>query len=343
MYNEDCLITTSRFSNNVIDLIYVDPPFCTGRSFTKNNFSFNDRWNGIDEYLEWIKPRLSEFYRILKTTGTIYIHCDWHVSHYLKVICDAIFGINNFINEIIWQRHSCHNDTKQGSKHFGRIHDVLLMYVKSSKYIWNQQYIPYDDKYTDKIYKHFEEGTHRRYALGDLSGPGGKSKRNPRYEFLGFIRYWRYNETKMNKLLLEEKIVQREDRLPRLKRYLDDMKGKPIQDIWNDINSKKDTQYPTQKPEDLLDRIISTSSNPDQLIYDPFAGSSTSGVVCLKLSRKWIGSEISIAACHHSISRLKSINSNVKLVPKNKVHNVDVLKDCMNNDLYEEFLENGED
>lgn len=314
LFHEDCLCTTRRFPSDSIDLIYGDPPFFSRRLYDLHGYSFDDRWDSLQEYLDWIEPRLKEFKRILKPTGSIYIHCDWHISHNLKVLADNIFARKNFLNEIIWKRQSSHNDAKQGSRHFGRIHDTILVYTMSPNYIWNQQYVPYDDSYLERSYKFVESETERRYALGDLSGPGGAGKKNPRYEFLGIKRYWRYGKTRMLKLLDEGRIVHRKGRVPKLKRYLDEMKGKPLQDVWTDIKPEYHgkIKFPTQKPEALLDRIIETSSNPDQIVYDPFTGSGTSGAVCFKLSRRWIGSEILENACHLTVDRLRALGCEVK-------------------------------
>lgn len=314
LFHEDCLSTAKRLQDSSIDLVYADPPFCSGRFYTGEGCSFDDNWKDPEEYLDWIQPRLEEFKRILKPTGSVYIHCDWHVSHYLKVLADSVFGRNRFLNEIIWKRQSSHNDARQGSCHFGRIHDTILMYAGSKKYVWNQQYTPYDDVYIERTYKYTESVTERRYALGDLTGPGGASKGNPVYEFLGVKRFWRYSKTKMLRLLSSGRIAWEEGKIPLLKRYLDEMSGKPLQDIWTDItlDRRKDQRFPTQKPEALLERIIRTSTSPGQLVYEAFAGSSTAGVVCFKLSRKWIGSELSRSACFFSLNRLRALGCDVR-------------------------------
>ncbi len=315
LFQEDCLETSKRLPDTSIDLIYADPPFFTGRMYSMNGCSFDDNWTNTQEYIDWIKPRLEEFKRLLKPTGSIYIHCDWHISHYLKVLADGIFGSNNFVNEIIWKRQSSHNDAKQGSKHFGRIHDTILLYAGSQKYVWNQQYVPYDNVYVDRTYKYVEPGTERKYAVGDLTGPGGASKGNPRYEFLGIKRYWRYSEVKMWRLLLAGKIVNIQGKVPLLKRYLDEMRGKTVQDIWTDIplSCSKQGRFPTQKPEALLRRLILTSSNIREFVFEPFAGSATAGAVCHKLSRKWIGSEVSENTCRFALDRLKRDGCNVEM------------------------------
>ena len=321
LFNEDCVLTSKRFVDSSIDLVYVDPPFCSGRSYELNGCSFDDKWRTTEEYIDWIKPRLVEFKRILKPTGSIYIHCDWHISHYIKVLADSIFGQRNFLNEIVWKRQSAHNDARQGSKHFGRIHDVVLVYTASQKYVWNQEYLPYDHDYLKQAYKHVELKTGRRYALGDLTGPGGASKGNPLYYFLGVKRYWRYSRTKMMELFHEGRIFYRKGRVPLKKRYLDEMPGIALQDIWTDLKSdfRKTNRFPTQKPESLLERIIKISTNPDQIVYEPFAGSATAGVVSKRLSRRWIGSETSKRTCQFAIDRLRKINCNAKLLTSEKL------------------------
>lgn len=186
--------------------------------------------------------------------------------------------------------------------------------MKSADHVWNSQFVPYNDSYLKKIYRHVEHDTGRRYALGDLTGPGGKAKGNPKYEFLGVERYWRYSKSKMFDLLSKGRIAHRDGRVPLLKRYLDEMPGKPVQDLWDDIKPCHGSKlkYPTQKPESLLKRIIETSSLPGQVLYDPFAGSGTSGVACFKMSRRWIASEISTNACNIIRRRLKAIGCQVE-------------------------------
>ena len=219
-----------------------------------------------------------------------------HASHYLKVELDKTFGVKNFRNEIIWKRHNSQNNAKQGSKNFSRIHDTIFVYSKSPDYTWNHLYEGYSKDYVDKAYRRIDEKTGERYALGDLSGPGGATKGNPYFEFKGFERYWRYNEEKMNLLFKQGKIIQTKPKtVPKLKRYLKDMKGIQMNDIWTDIpneqttTDKKSLRYPTQKPEKLLERIIRCSTNEGDVILDPFSGSGTSLVCASKLKRNWIG------------------------------------------------------
>ncbi len=146
-------------------------------------------------YLAMMAPRLVELRRVLKETGSIYLHCDPTASHYLKMLMDAVFGPSFFRSEIVWKRSSAHSDTKQGRKQHGRIHDILLFFTRGASWEWNPVYTLYDPEYVTQFYKYVEEGTGRRYRLGDLTGPGGKAKGNPSYEVLGVTRYWRYSKS----------------------------------------------------------------------------------------------------------------------------------------------------
>jgi adenine specific DNA methylase Mod len=217
-------------------------------------------------YLAMTAPRLIELRRVLKLTGSIYLHCDPTASHYLKMLMDAIFGPQCFVNEIVWKRSSAHSDSKQGAKHFGRVTDTILFFSKSESRVWNSQYGPYDQEYIDRDYRRVDPDG-RRYRIDNLQGPGGAAKGNPQYEFLGVTRYWRYSKTNMERLYKEGRIVQtRRGAVPQYKRYLDEMLGVPIQNLWTGVSvindrSQEKLPYPTQKPEALLERIIMTSSN----------------------------------------------------------------------------------
>lgn len=249
-------------------------------------------------YLAMMAPRLKELRRVLKETGTIYLHCDPTASHYLKILMDAVFSPQRFLTEITWKRSSAHNDGKQGRKQHGRIHDVILFYSKGDTWKWNPQYTGYDESYIAQFYKYIEEGTGRRYRLGDLTGPGGAAKGNPSYEVMGVTRHWRYSKGKMERLIQEGRVVQtKPGAVPAYKRYLDEMGGVPLQDVWVDIGpiaaqAQERLGYPTQKPEMLLERIINSSSDKGDVILDPFCGCGTTVQVAQNLKRRWIGIDI---------------------------------------------------
>src|SRR5450759_796305 len=178
--------------------------------------------NDMMAYLAMMAVRLIELHRVLKPVGSLYLHCDPTASHYLKLVLDAIFGPTHFVNEIVWKRSDAHNDSGQGAKHLGRIHDVLLFYRRSDLATFNPIYTPLSQETTDTWYKHVEPGTGRRYNLADITGPGGASKGNPHYEFLGVTRYWRYSQKRMQRMYEEGRIIQsRPGTVPAQKRYLD--------------------------------------------------------------------------------------------------------------------------
>lgn len=217
-------------------------------------------------YLSMMTPRLLELRRVLKITGSIYLHCDSTASHYLKILMDAIFGAESFRNEIIWKRASAHSDAKQGARHFGRVTDTLLFYSRSEQNVFNSLYRPYSQAYIDRDYRRVDADG-RRYRIDNLQGPGGAANGNPYYEVMGVSRYWRYTKEKMEQLIREGRVIQtRPGAVPQYKRYLDEMPGMPVQNLWDDIppinnRSRELLGYPTQKPEALLERIISASSN----------------------------------------------------------------------------------
>ena len=253
--------------------------------------------NDMLAYMSMMAPRLVELRRVLKPTGSLYLHCDPTASHFLKLLMDAVFGIANFRTEIIWKRTSAHSDTKQGRQQHGRIHDVLLFYTKTDDWNWNPVYTEYDREYVENFYR-FVEPDGRRYGLWDLTGPGGAAKGNPSYEVMGVRKYWRYTQEKMSELIAQGRVVQANPgSVPRYKRYLDEMPGVPLQDLWGDIKpigsrAAERLGYPTQKPVALLERIIQASSNEGDTVLDPFCGCGTTIAAAQKLDRRWIGIDI---------------------------------------------------
>jgi DNA modification methylase len=249
-------------------------------------------------YLAMMAPRLVELRRVLKKTGSLYLHCDPTASHYLKLLLDAVFGPENFGGEIIWQRTTAHSDGAQGRKRYGRIHDVLLYYTAGPSWTWNPVYLEHDPDYVASKYRHVEVGTGRRYRLDNITGPGGAAKGNPSYEVMGVTRYWRYSRDRMEQLIKDGRIIQtRPGTVPQYKRYLDETPGVPLQDLWTDIrpiNSRAQERlgYPTQKPVALLERIIEVSSNPGDVVLDPFCGCGTTIDAAQKLVRRWVGIDV---------------------------------------------------
>ena len=264
--------------------------------------------NDMMAYLTMMAQRMVELHRVLKPTGSIYLHCDPTASHYLKLLMDAVFGPTNFRTEIAWKRTSAHNDAKQGRRQHGRIHDILLFYTKSDDWKWRSLYAAYNESLVEGFYRHIEPETGRAYGLGDLTGPGGAAKGNPAYEVMGVTRYWRYSRERMDELIRDGRVVQaRPGAVPRYKRYLDEMPGVPIQDLWTDIGpvgaqARERLGYPTQKPEALLERIIEASSDEGDVVLDPFCGCGTAVAVAERLGRRWVGIDVT----HLAISLMKS-------------------------------------
>jgi DNA modification methylase len=276
--------------------------------------------NDMTAYLAMMAVRLIELHRVLKPTGSLYLHCDPTASHYLKILLDGIFGAENFVNEIVWKRSDAHNDARQGAKHFGRIHDVIFFYRKtgSSDRVFNILYNPLPQKTIDSWYRNVEEGTGRRYNKADVTGPGGAAKGNPFYEWNGISRYWRYSKERMQRLHDEGKLVYSKSGMTYEKRYLDDSRGVSIQDLWDDVEMLRGLNatgerlgYPTQKPLSLLERIINASSNPGDVVLDPFCGCGTAVHAAEKLGRRWVGIDVTHLAISLVERRLKDAFPNI--------------------------------
>ena len=249
----------------------------------------------MKSYLIMMAVRLLELRRVLKPTGSIYLHCDPTASHSLKLVMDTIFRQENFRNEIIWHRT---NAKGLASKRFASNHDVVLYYSKTLKTPFQPQYVPHDPDYVRKFYRHVEPETGRRYTLDNLANPN-KNRPNLTYEFLGVTRVWRWTKGRMQKAY-EDGLVMQTSRgaVPRLKRYLDEQEGRAVDDIWSDMapihaHSKEGLGYPTQKPRALLERIIKASSNEGDTVLDPFCGCATTLVACEFLGREWVGIDLS--------------------------------------------------
>ena len=256
--------------------------------------------NDMMAYLTMMAQRLAELRRVLKPTGSIYLHCDPTASHYIKLLLDAVFGHDNYRNEIIWKRTSAHSDARR----YGSVHDVLMFFSNSSDYLWNQEYQDYDPQYVEQYYRYTDDDG-RRFMSGDL-GAGGLQGGGYTYEWKGVTRLWRVPESTMARLDAEGRIFYTRNGIPRIKRYLDEARGLAVQDNWTDIEALRSWHqerlgYPTQKPEALLERIISASSNEGDVILDPFCGCGTAVAVAERLKRRWIGIDIT----HLAVSLMK--------------------------------------
>ena len=260
-------------------------------------------------YLAMMAPRLIELKRVLKEAGSLYLHCDQTASHYLKVLLDGVFGVRGFRSEIIWKRTTAHNDAR---RNFGIVSDCIFYYAKGESPVFNQQFRQHDTQYLADKYRHLDSDG-RRYMADNLRSPNPRP--NLTYEYKGFKPHpngWAVSLERMKKLDEEGRLIF--PRQPtgkiRVKRYLDESKGMPLSNVWEDIapiNSQAQERlgYPTQKPEALLDRIIATSSNPGDVVVDPFCGCGTAVASAEKLGRRWIGIDITHLAINLVRTRLR--------------------------------------
>lgn len=314
-----------------VDLVYIDPPFDSKADYKKkislkgknasNDASafeekqYTDIWNN-DEYLQFMYERLVLIRELLSDNGSVYLHCDYRKSHHLRSVLDEIFGQDNFQNEIIWVRTNAHN---MKSKGYVRSNDHILFYSKSSNYNFNEQYTEYGEAQLSR-YKPDENG--RLYTGQDLTFSAVNPARQ--FEWRGVKpppnRSWGSSYEQLEKWWEEGRILKKKDGGPRLdgyKVYLDNAKGNPLTTNWNDIGrigntSNERTEYPTQKPEILIERIISASSNPGDLVFDCFMGSGTTQAVAMKLGRRFIGADINLGAIQTTTKRLLGIAADLK-------------------------------
>lgn len=310
-----------------VDLVYIDPPFDSkadykktitlqGKSTISDGTSFEEKqysdiWSN-DEYLQFIYDRIIILKELLSSTGSILLHCDWHKSHHLRCILDEAFGAKNVINEIVWQRFNFRADGKK----FGCVHDTILFYSKTKDYIYNQQYWKLKDNYIKSHFRTDKNG--RLYRLDNLSAPLHGSEASPLFFGDKLIAppqgtMWRYKQENITKLWQEGRIIiSGSNNIPQVVRYLDEIPGQAIHSIWTDsrsINSQASERenYPTQKPEALLERIIRASSNPGSIVLDCFMGSGTTQAVAMKLGRRFIGADINLGAIQTTTKRLNAI------------------------------------
>jgi site-specific DNA-methyltransferase (adenine-specific) len=297
---------TQAAQNTFVD-IYQNGPSKVGKLIGALHETLGT--NDVMAYLVMMTARLIELHRVLKPTGSLYLHCDPTASHYLKLVLDQIFGPVNFRNEIVWQRTNVHNAAGQ----YGRIHDIILFYTKAELYTWNVVTLPYTSAQI-KRYRKDEQG--RLYTGQDLTASRPDSN-SGKFEWRGTMpppsRGWGYTKEQLEKWWVEGKILTKRDGTPRmdgLKVYLDEMPGKSLQSMWTDITRIGNTSgerlgYETQKPLALLERIINASSNEGDIVLDPFCGCGTAVVAAQKLNRKWLGIDVTHLAINLMRNRLK--------------------------------------
>ena len=343
IWTGDNLHILRGLNSDTFDLIYLDPPFNSNRNYAAPigskaaGAAFKDTWTlsdldvawmgliadehpaianllhtaslthgkGMQSYLTMMAVRLIEMKRVLKPTGSIYLHCDPTASHYLKLLMDAVFGAGNFQSHIAWRRTTAHSD----STRYGSNSDHLHFYTKSGNWTWNPQHQPYGEKYVARFRSKDPDG--RAWADDNLTAKG-LSGGGYTYEYKGVTSLWRVPLETMERLDAEGRLHFTKTGGIRQKRYLDEMQGRPVQAIWDDIDpinsqAKERTGFPTQKPLALLERIISASSNEGDWVLDPFCGCATAPVAAEKLGRKWVGIDISPKAVELVNLRLKDM------------------------------------
>jgi len=281
-----------------VDLIYCDPPFFTQRDFG----TFNDKFNDIEAYLQWLRPKLEHCYRVLKQTGQMYIHLDHHAVFQVKVLMDEIFGIGKFKTMITWERCG----SKGNSKTFANNSDYILYYTNSNKFAFNTQYGEYKESYL-KMFKYDDHDGKGKYRVQAINAPadGGYKYSLGCGEVLP-SRGYRWTEETMQKKISEGIVVIKHGKVPVQKQYLSDNKGVPYDNVWTDIENVKTPLYPTEKPGELLERIILSSSNLRDTILDPFCGCGTAVMAAQKLGRRWIGIDVSPEAIEISKRRMSN-------------------------------------
>ena len=361
-----------------VDLVYIDPPFASGADYAKKVYirrnplvakaieqaeseldveelkafeekMYGDVWDK-ERYLNWMYENLMAIKSVMSEAASIYVHLDYHIGHYVKILMDEIFGEDNFRNEIIWKRSTAHND----STGFANLHDCIFYYSKSSELYFDTPLVPYSQDYIERYYNKVDEDG-RRYLDRDLSAKGLKGA-GYSYSWKGKDGYWRCPITTMERLDKENRLYYTSNGTPRYKQYLDEMDGVPAQDLWTDIfavNSQAEERvdYATQKPEALLERIIKASSNKGMLIADFFGGSGVTSAVANKLGRRFIHCDIGVNSIQTVRDRLLANKAEFEVLEikdgvslyRNPVQTMDKLKSLIkglrNEDALDKFWE----
>jgi len=311
-----------------LKLIYIDPPFDVGADFSMDieiggetfhkepnlleQIAYRDTWGrGADSFISMIYERLVLMRDLLAEDGSIYVHCDWRVNSYLRLALGEIFGADRFLSEVVWKRTSAHSD----SAAFGQVHDTILYFGKSAAPIWTSPQTAYEEWYVERYYR-YEDTDGRKFMSDNLSAKG-LSGGGYKYTWKGCDGLWRCPVSTMEKLDREGRIFYTKNGVPRLKRFIDEMEGRPVQSVWDDIQpvvswAVETVQYPTQKPEGLIERIIRASSNEGEMVADFFCGSGTTAAVAEILGRKWIAADFGKFAVHTTRKRLVGVQRSLK-------------------------------
>ena len=367
-----------REQGRQVDLVYIDPPFASGADYAKQIYlrrnprvaeelraaeaeltddalrvfeekMYGDVWDK-EKYLNWMYENLVAIKSVMSDRASIYVHLDYHIVHYMKVLMDEIFGEDNFRNEIIWKRSTAHND----STGFGNLHDTIMYYSMSQENVFYTQYMKYDEKYIDTYYKHRDEDG-RRYTDRNLSAKGLRGA-GYSYEWNGVMGYWRCPRSTMERYEKEGLLYYTSKGVARFKQYLDTMQGVPAQDIWTDIHAINSQalerlDYATQKPESLLERIIKASSDEGMLVADFFGGSGVTAAVAARLGRRFIHADVGLNSVQTARDRLAAAGAEFSVLEvkdgvqlyRNPVQTMEKIKEIIpglrNEDAVDEFWE----
>ena len=324
----DNLEIMKTLESESVDLIYLDPPFFSNRNYEViwgdegEIRSFQDRWaGGIDHYIAWLKERVEQMYRVLKKTGSFFLHCDWHADAYIRVdILDKIFGAKNFRSEIIWKRQTAKKGSQFSRRSFGNYDDKIFFYSKSGKYYFNLEKTRNADE-ENKLIKRYNkvDADGRYFRVDHIELIEAMARENLIYEYKGYTpKYgWMMTKDKLEMFDNENRIYWSETGKPYRKYFFDEYEGKELTNIWDDITiaqGKERIGYPTQKPEALLERIIKCASNEGDVILDPFMGGGTAIAVAEKLNRHWIGIDQSVQSIKVTEQRLQKQNAQFSTV-----------------------------
>jgi adenine-specific DNA-methyltransferase len=318
-----------------VNLIYIDPPFDTGAdfsftatipddpdtdgdettAFTKQasileQKAYRDTWGrGLNSYVHWFYETVVLLHELLHETGSLFVHCDWRITHHIRWVLQEVFG-DAFINEIVWRRSTSHSDAQK----FGQVHDIIYWFSRGPSYTWNPQFRPYSQEYIDRYFR-FKEPDGRRYWKEDATGAGSGPPRKFGNRMIAPPpgRHWRWTQETIDDYWKKDRFVLTRSGKPEFKRYLDEQEGEPVSDVWDDIKrinmmANERLDYPTQKPEGLLERLINASSNEGDLVLDCFVGSGTTAAVAEKLNRRWIGCDLGRFAIHTTRKRLLGLS-----------------------------------
>lgn len=297
-----------------VRLIYIDPPFATKQEFSgsKDQKAYQDKVAGA-EFVEFLRRRLVLMHELLSDDGTLYVHLDTRKSHYMKVILDEIFGEHRFMNEVIWRRSTAHASAEK----YGAVHDTILIYTKSSDKIWNPPLAAMDQEYIDKYFR-YDDGDGKKYWLEDATGAGEGPARRFGTQTISPPpgRHFRWTQDKIDTFWEQKRFYITPNGRVQFKRYLEGHAGKAVGDVWDDIKrinqvAAERVQYPTQKPEQLLERVVEASSDEGDIVLDAFAGSGTTLAVAEKLKRRWIGVDGGKLAIYTIQKRMLSLHAHI--------------------------------